>query len=78
MNDITINPESPIKKIEEKIIIDIRTFLPHQIKESEEWNWRKMKNEKWFVQLDCHTGKLKKWKLKEDTSYIVAHVEPGD
>jgi len=61
--DITINTESPIRKIEQKTILDVRTFIPHQIKEVEEWTWKKLRNEKWFVTIDCETGKLKKWKL---------------
>ena len=66
MSDITginVNVESPIRKIEQKNILDLRTFVPHQVKEVEEWSWRKAKNEKWFVMVDCVTGKLKKWKL---------------
>ncbi len=63
--DTVSMPDLPFKKIEQKSIIDIRTFQPHQIKEIEEWSWKKMKNEKWLVQLDCVTKKLKKWKLVE-------------
>ena len=56
----TPTPHLPFKRIEQKIIVDLRTFQPHQIKEVEEWNWKKLKNEKWFVQLDCMAKKLKK------------------
>ena len=60
--------DSPVnfdyKKIETKKIIEHRNFLPHEIKESEEWSWKRAKYEKWFVQLDCITGKFKRWKLK--------------
>jgi hypothetical protein len=52
------------QRLEQKVIMDIRTFKPHEIKESEEWSWLKMKNEKWLIQLDCVTNRLKKWKLK--------------
>lgn len=65
-DDISFVPGSPFKKMEQKIIIDRRTFQPHQIKESEEWNWKKMRNEKWFIQLDCVTKKLKRWKLTQN------------
>ena len=61
----TATQDFSIKKIEQKIIIDRRTFQPHEIKEIEEWSWRKMKNEKWCVQLDCVTNKLKRWKLRK-------------
>jgi hypothetical protein len=59
--------EISYKKIEQKTIIDIRNFLPHQPKEVEEWNWRKMKNEKWIVFLDCKTMKLKTWKVNPNS-----------
>jgi hypothetical protein len=55
--------EVSYNKLERKAILDVRTFLPHQPKEVEEWSWRKMKNEKWIVFLDCKTMKLKTWKL---------------
>jgi hypothetical protein len=60
-----IKGEISIRRLEQKIIVDTRTFKPHEIKESEEWSWRKMKNEKWYVQLDCATNKLRKWRLLE-------------
>jgi len=63
--NITINPELPIRKMEQKVILDIRTFLPCHAKEVEEWSWRKAKNEKWIVHLQ-HNGKLRKWKLVKD------------
>lgn len=59
-----LNAEISFQRLEQKMILDIRTFKPHEIKESEEWSWQKMRNEKWFVQLDCRTNRLKKWKLK--------------
>lgn len=61
MSDIHVHT-TPIKKIEKKIIIDKRTFEPHQIKEVDIWSWKKMKNEKWFVQIDYDTGKFNMWK----------------
>lgn len=60
-----IKGEFSIQRLEQKIILDMRTFKPHEIKESEEWSWRKMKNEKWYVQLDCTTNRLRKWRLLE-------------
>jgi hypothetical protein len=56
--------EISFQKLEKKVILDVRTFKPHEIKESERWSWRKARNEKWFVQLDCITNRLKRWKLK--------------
>ena len=56
---------SPIRKIEEKIILDIRTFLPCVPKEVEEWNWKKVKHEKWVVHMKKN-GKFSKWKINED------------
>ena len=53
-----------VYKTEKKEITDHRTFKPHEIKEFEIWNWRSLKNEKWFVYLDCDTKKFRKWKLK--------------
>lgn len=58
-----IDTQISFRRIEQKIILDIRTFKPHEIKETEEWSWRKLKNEKWHVQLDCNTNRLKKWKV---------------
>ena len=60
---VEINVDFPIKKIEKKTIIDIRTFTPCTAKEVEEWCWPKMKNEKWIVHLQ-HNGKLSTWKIK--------------
>lgn len=57
------NIEQPIKNIEEKKSYDGRSFQPHEIIETEEWNSSKRQNEKWFVQLDCKTNRLKRWKL---------------
>lgn len=64
---MNINAEFDLsaKRIESKIIFDVRTFQPHQVKEVEEWSWRKMKNEKWFVYLDCITKTIKKRKLSQ-------------
>ena len=56
--------EISYKKLEQKVILDIRNFLPHQPKDVEEQNSRKMKNEKWIVFLDCKTMKLKTWKVQ--------------
>ena len=61
--DANVSIALSAQRLEQKSIIDVRTFLPHQIKEIEEWSWRKMKNEKWCVQLDCVTGRLKRWKV---------------
>ena len=58
-----INIETPVKFIQEKITIDMANFKPHDIKETTEWSHRHLKNEKWFVQLDCISGKFKRWKL---------------
>jgi len=44
-------------------VTDPKQFPPHQIKETDEWSWRKLKYVKWHVYLDCNTGRLKKWKL---------------
>lgn len=54
-----------IKKIEHKYVLDVRTLEPHKAKEVEEWSWRKMKNEKWIVFLDCKTRKVRMWKVSE-------------
>ena len=57
-----IHIEPPFKKMEQKIILDMRTFVPCHAKEVEEWTWGKMKNEKWIVHLQTN-GMLKKWKI---------------
>jgi len=62
---LPVKGEFLAQRVEIKHVYDLRTFLPHQIKEVEQWSHRKMKNEKWLVQLDCKTGKLKKWKLTD-------------
>lgn len=55
--------ELSIGRAMKKNIIDYRSFKPHEVKEVEEWSWKKLKNEKWFVQLDCQTKEFKKWKM---------------
>ncbi len=57
------NIDFEYRNLVKKNILDIRNFQPHQIKEVEEWSWKKMKNEKWFVKQDCITKRFKKWKL---------------
>ena len=52
-----------VEKSEHKNIIDPRTFPRHQPKEVEIWSWKKLKNEKWIVFLDCKSNKIKKRKL---------------
>jgi hypothetical protein len=66
--DANVSIALSAQRLEQKSIIDLRTFLPHQIKEIEEWSWRKMKNEKWCVHLDCVTGKFRIWKVTKEES----------
>lgn len=49
--------------VKEISVIDPKVFKPHQVKETDEWSWKRMKNEKWHVWLDCNTGHLRRKKL---------------
>jgi hypothetical protein len=44
-------------------VIDKRNLPPHQGKELEQWSWRKFRNEKWIVFLDCKNNKIKMRKV---------------
>jgi hypothetical protein len=52
-----------VQKIEHKIIYEPKIFRPHRAKEVEEWSWKKLKNEKWIVFMDCKSNKIKKRKV---------------
>jgi hypothetical protein len=44
-----------IKKIQ---VLDPRLFKPHEVKETDEWSWKRFKYEKWYVV-------FLKWKLTD-------------
>jgi len=44
-------------------VIDKRNLPPHQGKEIEQWSWRRLRNEKWIVFLDCKSNKIKLRKI---------------
>ena len=50
-------------KIIQVSVTDLRNFKPYEVKESEQWSWRKMRNEKWYTMIDCKTNKPVTWKL---------------
>ena len=58
-----VEAEARVRISTVKNIIDIRNLLPHQGKEVEQWSWRKLKNEKWIVFLDCKNNKIKMRKI---------------
>ena len=59
----SLHIESPIRIAQERIVVDLKNIRPHEAKEISEWSWRKMKNEKWVVYLDCITKRLQKRKV---------------
>lgn len=54
------NIELSYKRIEHKITFDAKIFKPHDIIERRIMNYRKLKLERWYIQMDCITGKFKK------------------
>ena len=62
----SVNIPTPYLRQDQRNIYDVRTFQPHVVKEVEEWSYKKLKNEKWFVYLDCETKKFNKWKLTDN------------
>jgi hypothetical protein len=63
MASADLKKELSHRTIKEISIEDPRLFKPHDVKETDEWSWRRFKYEKWYVVLDCKTGHLKRWKL---------------
>jgi len=61
-----IKVELPItykrKHFQKKVVYDIRDFPPCHGKECEEWSYKKMKNEKYFVHVD-ESGRFTRRKL---------------
>ena len=43
--------------------VDVNELKPHEAKEYSEWSWRKCKNEKSIVLLDCKSPRIKVRKL---------------
>jgi hypothetical protein len=52
-------------KIVKRSVENYKELKPHKPIIISEWSWRKLKYEKWTVQLDCITKKVKKRKIKE-------------
>ena len=63
--DLNIETRVAVEESKQHMIIESRTLLPHQAKEVEQWNWSKLKNEKWIVFLDCKSGKIKMRQLEK-------------
>lgn len=58
-----VEAQAKVLKSRVENIIEIRNLLPHQGKEVEQWSWRRLKNEKWIVFLDCKNNKIKMRKI---------------
>jgi hypothetical protein len=58
-----VETQAKVLKSRVENIIEIRNLLPHQGKEVEQWSWRRLKNEKWIVFLDCKNNKIKMRKI---------------
>jgi hypothetical protein len=61
---INANVKVSLEKSEQKIILDTRTFKPHEPKEVERWTHTKMRHDKWIVVVDCVTGEIRVKKLE--------------
>ncbi len=46
-------------------VVDPRLFKEHEVKQIEDWSWKKLKHKSWFIQLDCKTGRFKIWKPRK-------------
>ena len=52
-----------LEKIQKILTLDPRVFDPCKAKEVEQWSWKRLKNEKWFVHLKKYTNKWNVQKL---------------
>jgi len=63
MAAVRIGTQANVQRIHDTQVIDIRNFSPHQAKEVELWSWKRLRNEKWIVFIDCKNNRIKMRKV---------------
>jgi hypothetical protein len=63
--NIVVENRVNVEESKRHTIIEVRTLLPHQAKEVEQWSWHKFKKEKWIVFLDCKTSEIEMRQLEK-------------